>query len=183
MLFWLVRHSFVRSKRYDRWTRLPRTPRETQTENGKEIVSRLLENDKISQSGCRKYNGNCILKSCWPCRNIKLLSPSGRPENGARSNDQGHANFHIWKLAYPWSYKLQAITWIWFLIHSLFGFRWTSAIVWFSGHIVLSTNELTNEWRTDQKLKAWGNMDKSGKYWGFMEQDEAVKDTMQYRFW
>ena len=26
-------------------------------------------------------------------------------------------------------------------------------------------------------------MDKNGKYWGFMEQNEAIKDTIQHRCW
>ena len=26
-------------------------------------------------------------------------------------------------------------------------------------------------------------MDKNGKYWGFMEQDEAIKDTVQHWCW
>ena len=35
----------------------------------------LLGNDQLSQSGCCKYNGNCILKSCFPRKNKITLPP------------------------------------------------------------------------------------------------------------
>ena len=31
--------------------------------------------------------------------------------------------------------------------------------------------------------KSWRNMDKNSKYWGFMEQNEAIKDTVQHWCW
>ena len=39
------------------------------------ITFRLLGNDQLNQSGCWKYNGNCILKSCFPRKN-KITLPS-----------------------------------------------------------------------------------------------------------
>ena len=56
-------------------TRILQTRSESKRENGWEVVFRLLGNDQLSQSGCWKYNGNCILKSCFPRKN-KITLPS-----------------------------------------------------------------------------------------------------------
>ena len=48
---------------------------ESQRKNVWVVVIRLLENDQLSQAGCWKYNGNCILKSCFP-RKHKITLPS-----------------------------------------------------------------------------------------------------------
>ena len=50
-------------------------------------------------------------------------------------------------------------------------------IVWFSGRTVRNTNELTNQ-MANLPEKQWRNMDKNGKYGGFMEQNEVLKNTI-----
>ena len=57
-------------------------PTKPQRESGQEIIFRLLGNDRISQSGCRKYDGNCILKSCWPHKEHKITLP---PREGPKT--------------------------------------------------------------------------------------------------
>ena len=99
-------------------------PTKPQRESGWEIVFRLLGNDRISQSGCRKYNGNCILKSCWPRKNIKLLSPLGKARKRRSLEWSGVGTRQLPNLEvgeYHWSYELQATTWKRFPTHSLFG--------------------------------------------------------------
>ena len=74
-------------------------PSETQREDGWEIVSRLLGKDRISQSSSRKYNGNCILKSCRPRKKIKKYSSprEGRKTALARMIwDTPTSNFGSW---------------------------------------------------------------------------------------
>ena len=58
-------------------------------------------------------------------------------------------------------------------------FCWATVGIWFSGHTVGNTNELE---LTDHR-KIMENMDKNSKYWGFMEPNEAIKDTVQHWCW
>ena len=99
------------------------------------------------QSGCRKCNGNCFLKSCKPrIKNTKFLSPLEKarkrrslegwsgPLPDTRTSKFGSR--HIPKFM---SSRRQP------------GFRWASVVIWFSGRTVRNTDELTNRMAIYQK--------------------------------